>query len=63
MRRLCRREWNWQRISEFTNIPGIHDNGPRDHGVWRHDFNSVYVNDLNLWTEIVRYIVLQIMIT
>ena len=19
----------------WTNIPGIHDNGPRDHGVWR----------------------------
>ena len=23
---------NWQSVN---HIPGIHDNGPRDHGVWR----------------------------
>ena len=26
----------------WTNIHGIHDNGPRDHGVWPSDFNSVF---------------------
>ena len=25
----------------WTSIHGIHDNGPRDHGVWTSDFNSV----------------------
>ena len=36
MRRLCHREWNWQWNWQSVNhIPGIHDNGPRDHGVWR----------------------------
>ena len=32
MRRLCHRELNWQSVN---HIPGIYDNGPRDHGVWR----------------------------
>ena len=32
MQKLCRREWNWQSVN---HIPGIHDNGPCDHGVWR----------------------------
>ena len=36
MRRLCHREWNWQGNWQSVNhILGIHDNGPRDHGVWR----------------------------
>ena len=25
----------------MNHIPGIHDNGPRDHGLWRLTFNSV----------------------
>ena len=37
MRRLWHREWNWQSVN---HIPRIH--GPRDHGVWRLAFNSVY---------------------
>ena len=32
MRTLCHRQWNWQSVN---HIPGIHDNGPCDHGLWR----------------------------
>ena len=43
MRRLCRREWNWQANWQSVNhIPGIHDNGPRDHGVWRLTLTAYY---------------------
>ena len=28
----CHRVWNWQSVN---HIPGIHDNGPRDHDLWR----------------------------
>ena len=28
-------------VDVWINIHGIHDNGPRDHGVWTSDFNSV----------------------
>ena len=45
MRRLCHCEWNWQGNWQSVNhIPGIHDNGPRDHGRVTSDFNSVYSN-------------------
>ena len=37
----CRREWNWQANWQSVNhIPGIHDNGTRDHGYVTSDFNS-----------------------
>ena len=26
----------------WTNIPGIHDNGPRDHGVWRRTLKIIW---------------------
>ena len=36
MRRLCHCEWNWQwNWQSMNHIPGIYDNGPRDHGMWR----------------------------
>ena len=36
MRRLCHRKWNWQGNWQSVNhIPGIYDNGLRDHGLWR----------------------------
>ena len=32
----------------WTNIPGIHDNGPRDHGVWRLTLTAYKAIDLVL---------------
>ena len=44
MRRLCHREWNWQGNWQSVNhIPGICDNGPRDHGVWRLTLTAYYI--------------------
>ena len=45
MRRLCHREWNDQRNWQSVNhIPGIHDNGPRDHGVWRLTLSAYWTS-------------------
>ena len=32
----------------WTNIPGIHDNGPRDHGVWRLTLTAYSSTNLSL---------------
>ena len=44
MRTLCDRLWNLQ--AKFTScvnhIPGIHDNGPRDHELWRRTLTAYY---------------------
>ena len=34
---------NWQSVN---HIPGIHDNGPRDHGVWRLTLTVYYSNKM-----------------
>ena len=33
---------NWQSVN---HIPGIHDNGPRDHGVWRLTLTAYRLSD------------------
>ena len=39
MRRLCHRQWNWQSVN---HIPGIHDNGLPDHGLWRLTLKGIH---------------------
>ena len=33
-------KWNWQSVN---HIPGIHDNGPRDHDMWRLTLTAYWV--------------------
>ena len=37
----------------WTNIPGIHDNGPRDHGLWRLTLTAYYAETLTVIVVVV----------
>ena len=41
MRKLCHRLWNWQSVN---HIPGIHDNGPCDQGLWRLTLTAYWLS-------------------